>query len=91
MTKDEIAAVLEEIGTLLELEGENPFKTRAYQNGARSLEALAGEGLARVRRRGPLPDPRDPEAAPPWRLAFLPPCKPWRSPARQKARGSLKS
>jgi DNA polymerase (family 10) len=43
MTKDEIAAVLEEIGTLLELEGENPFKTRAYQNGARSLEALAGD------------------------------------------------
>ena len=42
MTKNEIAAVLEEIGTLLELEGENPFKTRAYQNGARALEAMEG-------------------------------------------------
>ena len=40
MTKNEIAAVLEEIGTLLELEGENPFKTRAYQSGARALEAM---------------------------------------------------
>jgi DNA polymerase (family 10) len=42
MTKNEIAAVLEEIGMLLELEGENPFKTRAYQNGARALEAMEG-------------------------------------------------
>ncbi len=36
----EIAARLEEIGTLLELKGENPFKIRAYQNGARALESL---------------------------------------------------
>ncbi len=43
MTKNEIAAVLEEIGLLLELEGENPFKTRAYQNGARALEAMEGD------------------------------------------------
>lgn len=42
MTKNEIAGVLEEIGTLLELEGENPFKTRAYQNGARALESMEG-------------------------------------------------
>ena len=40
MTKNEIADTLEEIATLLELEGENPFKTRAYQNGARALEAM---------------------------------------------------
>lgn len=40
MTKHEIAEVLEEIGVLLELQGENPFKTRAYQNGARALEAM---------------------------------------------------
>ena len=40
MDKDEVAAVLLEIGTLLELKGENPFKTRAYQNGARILEGL---------------------------------------------------
>ncbi|MCH6258008.1 DNA polymerase/3'-5' exonuclease PolX [Puniceicoccaceae bacterium K14] len=40
MTKNEIADVLTEIATLLELKGENPFKIRAYQNGARNLEAL---------------------------------------------------
>ena len=42
MTKAEIAAVLEEIGTLLELKGENPFKIRAYANAARSIEAWGG-------------------------------------------------
>ncbi len=36
----EIADRLEEIGTLLELTGENPFKVRAYQSGARALESL---------------------------------------------------
>jgi len=42
MTKVEIAVVLEEIGTLLELKGENPFKIRAYANAARSIEAWGG-------------------------------------------------
>src|SRR6266480_5178645 len=42
MTKSQIAQVLEEIGTLLELKGENPFKIRAYVNAARSLEAWGG-------------------------------------------------
>ena len=41
MDKEQVAAVLAEIGTLLELKGENPFKTRAYQNAARTLEGLA--------------------------------------------------
>lgn len=36
----EIASMMEEIGTLLELKGENPFKIRAYQSGARALESL---------------------------------------------------
>jgi len=40
MNKDEIAEVLEEIGELLELRGENPFKVRAYESGARALESL---------------------------------------------------
>ncbi len=40
MDKEQVAAVLAEIGTLLELKGENPFKTRAYQNAARTLESL---------------------------------------------------
>ena len=29
MSKDEVAEILVNIGTLLELKGENPFKTRA--------------------------------------------------------------
>jgi len=41
MDKEQVAAVLVDIGTLLELKGENPFKTRAYQNAARTLESLA--------------------------------------------------
>jgi DNA polymerase (family X) len=40
VTKNEIADVLTNIAVLLELKGENPFKTRAYQTGARALEAL---------------------------------------------------
>ncbi|MFM7556505.1 MAG: DNA polymerase/3'-5' exonuclease PolX [Verrucomicrobiota bacterium] len=47
MDKDEVAAVLSEIGTLLELKGENPFKTRAYHNAARVLEGLT-EPLDRI-------------------------------------------
>ena len=40
MDKDQVADILVEIGTLLELKGENPFKTRAYANAARTLEGL---------------------------------------------------
>ncbi|HUC84623.1 MAG TPA: helix-hairpin-helix domain-containing protein, partial [Candidatus Acidoferrales bacterium] len=40
MDKDKVAEILVEIGTLLELTGENPFKTRAYSNAARTLQAL---------------------------------------------------
>jgi DNA polymerase (family 10) len=40
VNKRDIADVLAEIGTLLELQGENPFKVRAYHNGARVLETL---------------------------------------------------
>jgi len=47
VTKNEIAAVLDEIGVLLELKGENPFKVRAYHTGARALEALE-EDLGKV-------------------------------------------
>jgi DNA polymerase (family X) len=43
MEKPQIVGVLEEIGQLLELKGENVFKIRAYQNGARSLESFAGD------------------------------------------------
>src|SRR6187431_2104571 len=47
MDKEQVAQILVEIGTLLELKGENPFKTRAYQNGARTIESL-NEPLATV-------------------------------------------
>ncbi|MBK1877012.1 DNA polymerase/3'-5' exonuclease PolX [Pelagicoccus mobilis] len=43
MNKSDIADVLNEIATLLELKGENPFKIRAYQNGARKLETLESD------------------------------------------------
>jgi DNA polymerase (family X) len=40
MDKGQIAEILSEIGTLLELKGEVVFKTRAYANAARTLESL---------------------------------------------------
>jgi DNA polymerase (family X) len=48
VTKNEIADVLTEIATLLELKGENPFKVRAYQTGARALEGIEEAELARL-------------------------------------------
>ena len=47
MDKDQVAEVLVSIATLLELKGENPFKVRAYLNGARAIEAL-NEPLGKV-------------------------------------------
>jgi DNA polymerase (family 10) len=41
MDKGQVAEVLVNIATLLELKGENPFKTRAYQNAARTIEMLS--------------------------------------------------
>lgn len=57
MDKGEISRVLEEIGTLLELKGENPFRCRAYYNAARAIagveddiKALARDGrLAEIK------------------------------------------
>lgn len=40
MNKDQVAEILNEIAMLLELKGENPFKSRAYSNAARSVQAL---------------------------------------------------
>jgi DNA polymerase (family 10) len=54
VTKNEIADVLNEIGTLLELKGENPFKVRAYQTGARAVEALEDAQLAKLIEQGEL-------------------------------------
>ena len=46
MTREELASALDEIGLLLELQGANPFKTRAYQSGARTVRALEVEPAA---------------------------------------------
>jgi DNA polymerase (family 10) len=40
MDTSQVAALLEKIAHLLELKDENPFKVRAYQNGARAIEGL---------------------------------------------------
>jgi len=40
MNRDEIVDVLEEIAVLLQIKGENTFKIRAYENGARALERM---------------------------------------------------
>src|ERR1039458_8698205 len=40
MDKKEIAGVFEEIGALLELKGDNPFRVRAYYNAARMVDGL---------------------------------------------------
>ena len=40
MDKKQVAEILDEIGTLLELRGENPFKCRAYHNASRTVGAL---------------------------------------------------
>jgi len=47
MDRDQVAKILVEIGKLLELKGENPFKTRAYLNAARTIEGLS-EPLAAI-------------------------------------------
>ncbi len=48
MTKSDVVAILYEIAELLELIGENPFKVRAYQNAARTLEGQTEEITALV-------------------------------------------
>src|SRR2546425_2096127 len=40
MDKKEIAEIFEEMGALLELKGENPFRVRAYYNAARMVDGL---------------------------------------------------
>jgi DNA polymerase (family 10) len=40
MDKKRVAEILDEMGTLFELKGENPFKCRAFHNASRVIEAL---------------------------------------------------
>lgn len=42
MENDRVAAILDEIATLLELQGENSFRCNAYRNASRSIGQLAG-------------------------------------------------
>ena len=49
VTRDHLAEVLEEIALLLELKGENPFKIRAYRNGAEVVRSFDGDIVARAK------------------------------------------
>ena len=49
MDKKAVAAVLEEIALLLDLAGENPFKVRAYETGARAVLTFPGDLDAALR------------------------------------------
>ena len=40
MDKKRISEILDEMGTLLELKGENPFRVRAYHNAAQIISGL---------------------------------------------------
>ena len=53
MDNKEIAQILEEIAELLELKDENPFKIRAYHNGARIVEGMS-EDIAQLVQEGKL-------------------------------------
>ncbi len=53
MKNADIAAVLSEIGILLEIKGENPFKVRAYERAAESIGSLT-QDVAEIREAGDL-------------------------------------
>jgi DNA polymerase (family X) len=55
MDKAQVAAVLDEIGTLLELQGENAFRCNAYHNAARTIQQLETD-LAETVAQGKLTD-----------------------------------
>ncbi len=48
VTRETLIKTLEEIALLLELKGENPFKTRAYRNGAEIVQNFDGDIVARA-------------------------------------------
>ncbi len=43
MDKKSIVAILDEMGTLLELQGANPFKSRAFHNASRAVEGITDD------------------------------------------------
>ena len=54
-TKSQVVSVLEQVAILLELEGANPFRVRAYQNGSRALASMEDD-LLTVLQQGKLTD-----------------------------------
>ncbi len=54
-TKSQVVSVLEQVAVLLELEGANPFRVRAYQNGSRALASMEDD-LLTVIQQGNLTD-----------------------------------
>ena len=48
MDKKSIASILDEMGTLLELQGANPFKSRAFHNASRAVEGITDDLQALV-------------------------------------------
>ncbi len=49
MTREKLAETLEQIALLLELKGENPFKIRAYKNGAETVLQFFGDIVGKAR------------------------------------------
>ena len=73
MDKKDIIEVLERIGTMMEIKGENPFKIRAYSAGARTLQTME-EDLGEVIEEGRLGDiPGIGKASPKRLRPFTPP------------------
>jgi len=40
MERERVASILDEIGTLLEIRGENPFRCRAYRNASQAIKTV---------------------------------------------------
>ena len=49
VTRERLAEVLEETALLLEIQGENPFKVRAYRQGAEIVSSYDGDIVALAR------------------------------------------
>ena len=56
MNNAEVASVLEEVADVLEIQGENPFRIRAYRNAARTIEVLTTPLSRMVEEHKPLTD-----------------------------------
>ena len=70
LTNEQLSVILEEIGDLLEAQGANPFRVRAYRRAAETIRELKGPvhrilkaegvaGLMRLRCHRPLISPLD--------------------------------